>query len=131
LDCGQAEQAATAPALYYNLPMPQNMLLMGLAVLLGIGTGVLFGYISRKPDDSEAKGAEPTAPLVLREISGLVLVYTLGACAFILGYIGWWGGIEPPANHPPGLIGALRNPGLIAVLLSWLIGLGSYRLWRG
>lgn len=107
------------------------MLLIGLVILLGVGTGVLFAHISRRTDESEASGVGATAPVVLREVSGLVLVYTLGACAFILGYIGWWGGIEPPPEHQPGLIGALRNPGLIVVLGSWLAGLGSYKLWRG
>ena len=107
------------------------MLLIGLAILLGIGTGVLFGWISKRTQHADDSGRDPDAPLVLQEISGLVFVYTLGACAFILGYIGWWGGIEPPPDHMPGLFGALRNPGLIVVLGSWLAGFGSYKLWRG
>ena len=67
-----------------------------IAVLLGLATGVLFGYTSKKTDKQDRSGKDPTAPVVLAEISGLVGVYTLGACAFILGYIGWWGGTEPP-----------------------------------
>ncbi|MCB1220721.1 MAG: hypothetical protein H7A35_04185 [Planctomycetales bacterium] len=111
--------------------MPQNLTMLVIAVLLGLATGVLFGYTSKKTDKQDRSGKDPTAPVVLAEISGLVGVYTLGACAFILGYIGWWGGTEPPEGSLPGLLGAFRNPGLVLVLGSWLAGFGAFRTWKG
>ena len=107
------------------------MTLLLIAAVLGIGTGVLFAHSSQKTEKQDRSGEDPTGPVVLRELTGIVTVYTLGACAFILGYIGWWGGVDPPEGHAPGLLGALRNPGLILVLGSWLAGFGAYKTWRG
>ena len=111
--------------------MPANLTLLVIAALLGIGTGVLFGFNSGRTEKQDSSGEEPTAPVVLRELTGMVAVYTLGACAFILGYIGWWGGVDPPEGSMPGLMGAFRNPGLILVLASWLVGFGAWKSWKG
>ena len=100
---------------------------MILAALLGIATGALFAHNSAKSARRDSTGADPDGPSVFSELSGLAAVYTLGGCAFIMGYIGWWGGVDPPQGSMPGLFGALRNPGLIIVLGSWLIGFAVYR----
>ncbi|MEZ5339830.1 MAG: hypothetical protein R3F46_16405 [bacterium] len=110
--------------------MSQNLPLLATAVVLGIATGVLFGFTSQRTEKQDRSGEDPTGPIVLREIMGLVGVYTLGACAFLLGYIGWWGGVDPPEDSLPGLQGALRNPGLILVLGGWLVGFGAFRSWK-
>lgn len=107
------------------------MTLILLAALLGIGTGVLFGWVSSRQQKRDDAEVDPTAQSVLRDLGGMATVYTLGACAFILGYIGWWGGIDPPEGSMPGLMGAFRNPGLIIVLGCWLAGFASFQTWKG
>ncbi len=87
----------------------------------------MYGHFSGwKPVGSD-KGDVAT---LLRTAVPHMAMLTLGMCGFIMGYLGWWGGIAPPEGTAEDVTGSLSNRGLMIVLVAWLVGLGSYKVWR-